>query len=141
SVFCPKPQAPSLKPQASGFRPQCSKRLAGQSTLVTLARSPGVATMRSLSYHVRSVMHTHTPSSHWWPILAAATALIVVHGFGRFVYAPLLPLLVDDGLISLPQAASLATWNYIGYLPGAMLALFLYQRGFGRQALLTMLLS
>ncbi len=86
-------------------------------------------------------MHTHTPSSHWWPILAAATALIVVHGFGRFVYTPLLPLLVDDGLISLPQAASLATWNYIGYLTGAMLALFLYQRGFGRQALLSMLVG
>src|SRR5690606_36922080 len=70
----------------------------------------------------------HTPSSYWWPIIAAATALIVVHGFGRFVYTPLLPLLVEDGLISLPQAASLATWNYIGYLSGAMLALFLYQR-------------
>lgn len=83
----------------------------------------------------------HTPSSYWWPILAAATALIVVHGFGRFVYTPLLPLLVDDGLISLPQAASLATWNYIGYLTGAMLALFLYQRGFGRQALLSMLIG
>ncbi len=81
------------------------------------------------------------PSSYWWPILAAATALIVVHGFGRFVYTPLLPLLVDDGLISLPQAASLATWNYIGYLTGAMLALFLYQRGFGRQALLSMLVG
>lgn len=79
------------------------------------------------------------PASVWWPIIAAATALIVVHGFGRFVYTPLLPLLVDDGLISLPQAASLATWNYIGYLAGAMLALLAYQRGFGRTALLTML--
>ncbi|QQD25368.1 YbfB/YjiJ family MFS transporter [Venatoribacter cucullus] len=87
-------------------------------------------------------MHANTPpSSYWWPIVAAATALIVVHGFGRFVYTPLLPLLVDDGLISLPQAASLATWNYIGYLTGAMLALFLYQRGFGRQALLSMLVG
>lgn len=83
----------------------------------------------------------HQPSSHWWPILAAAVSLVVVHGFGRFVYTPLLPLLVDDNLITLTQAASLATWNYVGYLAGAMLALFLYQRGHGRYALLFMLLS
>ncbi|WP_430460779.1 YbfB/YjiJ family MFS transporter [Thalassolituus sp. LLYu03] len=83
----------------------------------------------------------HTPSSHWWPILAAAVSLVVVHGFGRFVFTPLLPLLVDDGLITLAQAASLATWNYVGYLAGAMLALFLYQRGHGRKALLMMLLG
>lgn len=76
------------------------------------------------------------PSNHWWPILAAAAALIVVQGLGRFVYTPLLPWLVNDGLISLTQAASLATWNYIGYLVGAMLALFYYQRGYGQQALL-----
>ncbi len=82
---------------------------------------------------------SHQPSSHWWPIIAAAVSLIVVHGFGRFVYTPLLPLLVDDGLITLSQAASLATWNYIGYLSGAMLALFLYQRGHGRNALAVML--
>ena len=82
----------------------------------------------------------HQPASHWWPILAAATALIVVHGFGRFVYTPLLPLLVDDGLLSLSQAAALATWNYVGYLLGAMLALFAYQRGLGQRTLMTGLL-
>ncbi len=84
---------------------------------------------------------SHQPSSHWWPIIAAAVSLIVVHGFGRFVYTPLLPLLVDDGLITLSQAASLATWNYVGYLSGAMLALFLYQRGHGRITLALMLTS
>ena len=83
----------------------------------------------------------HNPSSHWWPIVAAAVSLVVVHGFGRFIYTPLLPLLVNDGLISLTEAAALATWNYIGYLAGAMLALFLYQRGHGRRALVVMLLS
>ena len=87
-------------------------------------------------------MHTHTPpSSYWWPIIAAATALVVAHAFGRFIYTPLLPLLVGDELITLPQAASLATWNYVGYLTGAMLALFLYQRGHGRLALLSMLIG
>lgn len=70
------------------------------------------------------------------PLLAAAVALAVVHGFGRFVYTPLLPLLVQDGLLTLPQAAMLASWNYLGYLLGALLALMLYQHQQGRRALL-----
>ena len=66
-------------------------------------------------------------------------ALVVVHGFGRFVYTPLLPLLVSDGLITLPEAAAIASWNYVGYLLGAMFALFLYQRALGRISLILML--
>lgn len=76
-----------------------------------------------------------------WPLLAAATALIVVHGFGRFVYTPLLPLLVSDGLLTLTEAAQLATWNYVGYFAGAMLALFAWQNGYGRSVLLGSLLG
>ena len=75
--------------------------------------------------------------SPFWPLVAAATTLIVVHGFGRFIYTPLIPLLVSDGLLTLQQAAQLATWNYVGYLAGAMVALFAYQNGWGRSALLT----
>lgn len=80
-------------------------------------------------------------SSAILPIAAAALALVVVHGFGRFVYTPLLPLLVSDGMITLSQAASLATWNYIGYLLGALLALTLYQAGHGQRGLVVMLLA
>ncbi len=76
------------------------------------------------------------PSSSKGPILAAAIALVLVHGMGRFVYTPLLPLLVDDGLLSLAQAASLASWNYVGYLAGAMLALWLFQRHMSHSGLL-----
>ncbi|MEC9254236.1 MAG: YbfB/YjiJ family MFS transporter [Pseudomonadota bacterium] len=75
--------------------------------------------------------------SPFWPLVAAATTLIVVHGFGRFIYTPLIPLLVSDGLLTLQQAAQLATWNYVGDLAGAMVALFAYQSGWGRSALLT----
>lgn len=78
-------------------------------------------------------------SSFWLPIVAAAVALVVVHGFGRFVYTPLLPLLVSDSLITLPEAAAIASWNYVGYLLGAMFALFLYQRALGRVSLILML--
>ena len=83
-------------------------------------------------------MPTRSP---FWPLLAAATALIVVHGFGRFIYTPLIPLLVGDGLLTIQEAAQLATWNYVGYLSGAMIALLAYQNGWGRLALLTGILS
>ena len=61
--------------------------------------------------------------AHFTALLAAALALVVVHALGRFAYTPLLPLLLDDGLFDLAQGARLATWNYLGYLLGALLAL------------------
>lgn len=56
-------------------------------------------------------------------LLAGAILLLVVHGLGRFVYTPLLPWLVEDGLLNVQQGASIASWNYLGYLLGALLAL------------------
>lgn len=58
-------------------------------------------------------------------LFAGSAALVVVHALGRFAYTPLLPYLLDDGLLSLEQGARLATWNYVGYLIGALLALLL----------------
>ncbi|MCW8154620.1 YbfB/YjiJ family MFS transporter [Stutzerimonas stutzeri] len=55
-------------------------------------------------------------------LLAGAVLLLVVHGLGRFVYTPLLPWLVEDGLLSVQEGASIASWNYLGYLIGALLA-------------------
>ncbi|MFV3093085.1 YbfB/YjiJ family MFS transporter, partial [Pseudomonas sp. GW6] len=63
--------------------------------------------------------------AHLTALLAAALALVVVHALGRFAFTPLLPLLLDDGLFDLAQGAQLATWNYLGYLLGALLALFM----------------
>ncbi|MFC3607770.1 YbfB/YjiJ family MFS transporter [Stutzerimonas tarimensis] len=59
------------------------------------------------------------------PLLAGAAALVVVHSLGRFAFPPLLPHLLADGLLNLEQGARVATWNYIGYLLGALLALAL----------------
>lgn len=56
-------------------------------------------------------------------VLAAAALLLVVHGLGRFIFTPLMPLLVSDGQFSTGQGASLATWNYVGYLIGALIAI------------------
>lgn len=66
-------------------------------------------------------------SRAWVSLLAAGLALVVVHGLGRFAYTPLLPLLVRDGFFGLPAAASMATWNYVGYLLGAMIAIRLHE--------------
>lgn len=63
----------------------------------------------------------------WVSLLAAGVALVVVHGLGRFAYTPLLPMLVADGFFDLSAGASAATWNYVGYLLGAMLAIRLHE--------------
>lgn len=56
-------------------------------------------------------------------LLAGATILLVVHGLGRFIFTPLLPYLVQDGQFDAQQGAAVATWNYLGYLMGALLAI------------------
>ncbi|MFL1466903.1 YbfB/YjiJ family MFS transporter [Marinobacter sp. DUT-3] len=56
-------------------------------------------------------------------LAAGAVVLLVVHGLGRFIYTPLLPYLVDDGQFGAAEGAAVATWNYLGYLMGAMVAI------------------
>lgn len=56
-------------------------------------------------------------------LAAGAVVLLVVHGLGRFIYTPLLPYLVDDGQFGAGEGAAVATWNYLGYLMGAMVAI------------------
>ncbi|MFW5825804.1 MAG: YbfB/YjiJ family MFS transporter, partial [Marinobacter sp.] len=60
-------------------------------------------------------------------VLAGATILLVVHALGRFIYTPLLPYLVGDGQLTASEGASVATWNYLGYLIGALLAIRWYR--------------
>ncbi|MCK7550629.1 YbfB/YjiJ family MFS transporter [Marinobacter goseongensis] len=67
---------------------------------------------------------TAPPPRELFSVLAAgAMVLLVVHGLGRFVYTPLLPHLVDDGQFGAGEGAAVATWNYLGYLMGALLAI------------------
>ena len=70
-------------------------------------------------------MPAASPRQIFLALFAGSAALVVVHALGRFAYTPLLPHLLADGLLSLEQGARLATWNYIGYLLGALLALLL----------------
>ncbi len=66
---------------------------------------------------------TTSPRQLFNVLAAGAVALIVVHSLGRFIYTPLLPHLVADGLFSAADGAAVASWNYFGYLVGAMLAI------------------
>lgn len=56
-------------------------------------------------------------------LTAGAILLVATHGLGRFIYTPLLPYLIEDGQITTAQGASIASWNYLGYLLGALLAI------------------
>ena len=56
--------------------------------------------------------------------LAGAVALAVAMGIGRFAFTPVLPMMLDDGVIDLDSASWLASVNYLGYLAGALLCTF-----------------
>ena len=57
-----------------------------------------------------------------WPILAGVCATLTGIGLQRFAYAPLLPAIVQAGLLSGAAAGALGAVNLGGYLCGAALA-------------------
>lgn len=66
-------------------------------------------------------------------------ALAAALGIGRFVYTPILPLMVDDLAMTKGQAGLLASANFAGYLAGALVAATPALRGSRRRWLLTAL--
>jgi MFS family permease len=50
-------------------------------------------------------------------------SLGVAMGIGRFAFTPLLPMMLNDGVIDLSAASWLASANYLGYLVGALLCM------------------
>lgn len=57
-----------------------------------------------------------------WPIaMAGMIALAVAMGIGRFAFTPILPMMLNDGVVDLPGASWLASANYLGYMLGALL--------------------
>ncbi len=54
------------------------------------------------------------------PAFAAAAGLAAAVGVGRFVYTPLLPIMVDAGRLDAHGGALVAAANYAGYLLGAV---------------------
>lgn len=61
---------------------------------------------------------------HWAIAMAGLLALATAMGIGRFAFTPLLPMMLSDGVINLPNASWLASANYFGYLVGALLCTF-----------------
>jgi predicted MFS family arabinose efflux permease len=68
--------------------------------------------------------------------LAAMAAAV---GIGRFVYTPILPVMVADLGMSKATAGFIASANFLGYLTGALLAATPYVRGSRRAWLIAML--
>ena len=63
----------------------------------------------------------NTPSRPWPIALAGMVSLGVAMGIGRFAFTPILPMMLNDGVVDLPAASWLASANYLGYLLGALL--------------------
>ncbi|PRA61198.1 hypothetical protein CQ065_18135 [Pseudomonas sp. MYb187] len=62
-------------------------------------------------------------------LLASAVALMMAMGIGRFALTPQLPHLLNEGQISLTAAGLIAAANYLGYLLGALDAMFARRPG------------
>ncbi|HTP94358.1 MAG TPA: YbfB/YjiJ family MFS transporter [Burkholderiales bacterium] len=75
--------------------------------------------------------------------LAAMSVLAVAMGIGRFAFTPLLPMMQHDAGLTLAAAGWLASANYLGYLAGALSALWLRMRAASviRAALAAIVLS
>ena len=66
-------------------------------------------------------------------------AMTAAMGIGRFVYTPILPMMVDQLDLSQSQAGLIASSNFLGYLLGAMIAATPLLNGSARKWLLTAL--
>lgn len=55
--------------------------------------------------------------------MAGMLSLAVAMGIGRFAFTPLLPMMLADGVVTLPVASWLASANYLGYMVGALLCM------------------
>jgi len=83
-----------------------------------------------------------TPLSGSGPLLLAlggCCALAAAVGIGRFVYTPILPVMMADLGMSKAAAGLLASANFLGYLAGALLAATRFIRGSRRGWLLAAL--
>ncbi len=54
--------------------------------------------------------------------LAGCATLALAMGIGRFVFTPILPMMRDDGLLTVSEGGLLASAHFLGYLIGAVSA-------------------
>ena len=60
-------------------------------------------------------------------IIAGISALILTVGLARFSYTPMLPIMRAQAGLSALDGGLLATFNYLGYISGALLDLSMLQ--------------
>jgi MFS family permease len=76
-------------------------------------------------------------SANPFPIgLAGALAMASAMGFGRFIYTPILPGMIDGIPLTASDAGTIAAANFAGYLAGAILSAYGWAAGRERQVAL-----
>jgi len=78
--------------------------------------------MTALTTGSAGTLKSDTPP--WIIVGQVAAALAAGMGIGRFVYTPILPLMVTQTQMTSQLGAVIATANYVGYLAGAMAGIF-----------------
>lgn len=80
-----------------------------------------------MKHHAASILERRPrqPASALTKALAGAAALAVAMGIGRFAFTPVLPMMLQDAGLSLASGRWLASANYLGYLLGALSAMWL----------------
>ena len=67
-------------------------------------------------------METTTSLPTWKVLMAGVCSLILTVGLARFAYTPLLPVMRAETWLTEVAGGWLATFNYMGYMSGALLA-------------------
>ncbi|QDK97495.1 YbfB/YjiJ family MFS transporter [Acinetobacter tandoii] len=95
--------------------------------LVTITKRFCIAYLHmkfKLSFH-KTMNNSDSNLSTASIVIGSVLSLAIAMGIGRFSFTPILPMMIQDGLITLSFGSTLASVNYFGYLIGAVLCMWL----------------